>query len=96
MSLPSGPHSLARAHTLLAQRHWQGADLATLVEEGLAPAGPGKPPDHLGRAASFVGAVNRAKRRGGAARIGDHAARPDATSLVDRTGIAWLGTVLGD
>jgi PAS domain S-box-containing protein len=29
--------ALARAHTLLAQSRWQGADLATLVDEELAP-----------------------------------------------------------
>ena len=29
--------ALARAHTLLAQSRWQGADLATLVEEELSP-----------------------------------------------------------
>jgi hypothetical protein len=32
-----GPHRRAgAAHTLLAQCHWQGADLATLVEDELA------------------------------------------------------------
>jgi PAS domain S-box-containing protein len=35
--------ALARAHTLLAQSRWQGADLARLVNEELAPFGTGGP-----------------------------------------------------
>jgi hypothetical protein len=28
--------------------------------------------------------------------LATNAARPDSTCLADRTGIAWLGTMLGD
>jgi len=38
-------------------------------------------PDHLGRAASFAGAPNRAKHRGGAARIGDQCGEPRPARL---------------
>src|SRR5215470_832748 len=38
-------------------------------------------PDHLGRAASFAGAPNRAKHRRGAARIGDQCGEPRRARL---------------
>ena len=83
--------ALARAHTLLSQSRWEGADLAMLIDEELAPYRTGEP----GRIRSGGPPVSLDPRTAQTIALAVHELATNAakygalSSLSGRVGIAW-------
>ncbi len=93
--------ALARAHTLLSDSRWEGADLATLVGEELDPYRSGRQGHHQG-SRYFPAALDRAGTGAGVARachqrrqarravVGERQSEPELAIAAGRPG-RWTG-----